>query len=175
MKVFNAILGVFSLFGAFYAMMAPARTFLTTGWIVTVLLCLWGVCALFEVFRQKGDRDKLTVGRAILALVAGVASAVVSILMLCYPGLSLPVDIIAVWIFTGWLLVSGISSIAVSVKVGKPAGGKRWIFTMIMGILTVAVGAYGVFHVLAMAQTIGILIGVMLMVYGVRLLASVFE
>lgn len=177
MKLFNAIIGVFAIFAAIYTWCYPGVSFLTYGWIVTITLCMWGVCALFEVLSKKStDTDgKLTAGSAALALLGGIAAAVLSLLFFLRPGLSLALDVIVIWIFTFWLIVSGISSILSAVTVVKPLGGSGWILTLILGSLTLLGGLYGIFHIVVMAQTIGLLLGVMLMVYGIRLLASVLE
>lgn len=177
MKIFNAIVGVFAIFASIYTMCFPGVSFLKAGWIVTIVLCVWGVCALFEALSKKmtGPDGKITVGGAILALLGGVAAAALSLVALFRPGLSVMLDLVIVWIFTFWLIVSGISSIVSAVKVVKPLGGNGWIVSLLLGGLTLIGGLYGIFHILAMMQTIGLLLGALLMLYGVRLIASVFE
>lgn len=177
MKVFNAIIGVFAIFASIYTMCFPGLSFLKAGWIVTIVLCVWGVCALFEVLTKKmtGADGKITAGGAILALLGGVAAAALSTVAVFRPGLSAMFDLVAVWIFTAWLIAGGVSSIVSAVKVVKPLGGGAWIFSLILGILTLFAGIYGVFHILVMAQTLGLLLGILLMLYGVRLIASLFE
>ncbi len=177
MKVFNAVIGVFAIFASIYTMCFPGVSFLKAGWIVTIMLCTWGACALFEVItRKQRDTDgKITVGGAILAILGGVAAAALTTVAIFRPGLSAMFDMAVVWIFTAWLIVGGVSSIISAVKVVKPLGGNMWIFSLILGILTLAAGVYGVFHMVAMAQTLGLLLGVLLMLYGCRLLASLFE
>ena len=107
-------------------------------------------------------------------LVLGIAAAVFSVLALFFPGIRAMLDIIILCMFAGWLIVSGISSIAVSFTI-KKTGSKRWILSLILGILVLIGGIYGIFHMLFVAQTIGILIGILLLTYGFRLILSVFE
>ncbi len=177
MKVFNAIIGVFAIVASIYTMSFPGVFFLKAGWIVTIVLCVWGVCALFEVLTKKlsGSDGKITAGGAILALLGGVAAAALSTIAIFRPGLSAVFDLVVVWIFTAWLIAGGVSSVVSAVKVVKPLGGSKWIFSLILGVFTLFAGIYGVFHILVMAQTIGLLLGILLMVYGVRLIASLFE
>lgn len=177
MKVFNAILGIFAIFAAIYTVWFPGVSFLNAGWIITILLSVWGACALFESLCVKSNRadNKWTIGRAILALLGGMAAAVITVISIFYPALSLAVDLVVVYMFVTWLILSGITSIVSAVKVTKKSGSKWWIVTLILGILTVIAGVYGGFHLLFMIRTMGMLLGVLLMVYGVRLLASVFE
>ncbi len=177
MKIFNAILGIFAVFASIHILAFPGLSFLKAGWIITILLCVRGACTLFEVLSKKADGPdgKQKTGRAILALLGGVAAAFVSFLAVFYPGLSLVFDIIAVVIFTVWLIISGTSSILSAVTVIKPTGNSLWIVSLILGILTLLAGVYGIFHLILMMQTMGVMIGVLLMLYGVRLIASLFE
>lgn len=177
MKVFNAIIGVFAIFASIYTIFFPGLSFLKAGWIVTIVLCVWGVCALFEVLTKKmTDTDgKITTGGAILALLGGIAAAVLSTVAIFRPGLSVMFELAVVWIFTVWMITSGVSSILSAVKVIKPQGGSVWIFSLILGILTLFAGIYGVFHILVMVQTLGLLLGILLMLYGIRQIASLFE
>ncbi len=177
MKVFNAIIGVFAIFASIYTIFFPGLSFLKAGWIVTIVLCVWGVCALFEVLTKKmtGIDGKITIGGAILALLGGVAAAALSLIAIFRPGLSVTLDLAVAGIFTAWMIASGVSSIVSAVKVIKPQGGSGWIFSLILGILTLFAGIYGVFHILVMVQTLGFLLGILLMLYGVRQIATLFE
>lgn len=177
MKVFNCILGVFAIFGAFYCILWPGVTFLNTGWIVTVLLGVWGICAIFDYFSKPKDneRPKNNAAMGVLGLIGGIAAAVISILALFMPRISIMVDVIMLYFLVCWFIISGIISIVGAVKISKVSQSKGWIFTLIMGILILLAGIYGIFHMFIMAQTAGLLIGIMLMTYGVRLICSVFE
>ena len=83
-------------------------------------------------------------------------------------------DITILGVFAGWLIIDGISSIISAVK-AKGMGGKLWIVSLICGIVVALAGIYGIFHLLFIAQTIGLLIGILLMVYGIGLILSVFQ
>ena len=48
MKVFNCIFGILSIIGAIYCMFYPGLTFLNAGWIVTILLGVWGICSVID-------------------------------------------------------------------------------------------------------------------------------
>ena len=147
MKVFNCIFGILSIIGAIYCMFYPGLTFLNTGWIVTILL----------------------------GLVVGIAAAVISILAMFMPGIRLMFDVIILCIFSGWLVVDGISSVAMSLKVKKASSSGAWLIPLFCGILVIIGGIYGFFHLIFAAQTIGFMIGVLLSIYGVKLILSAFE
>lgn len=115
MKAFNCIFGIFSVIGAIYCIFYPGMTFLNSGWIAAVLLGVWGICSIFDFSRNrcKGNKSKSEAVMGVLGLVAGIAAAVISVLAMFMPGIRLIFDIIMLCVFAGWLIVSGISSIAV--------------------------------------------------------------
>ena len=53
MKVFNCIFGILSIIGAIYCMFYPGLTFLNAGWIVTILLGVWGICSVIDYFAKR--------------------------------------------------------------------------------------------------------------------------
>ena len=176
MKVFNCIFGVFAFFGAIYSIAFPGLTFINSGWLVSILLGVWGICAIFEYAtnRKNPDSSKATGAMGALGLVAGIGAAVVSVLSAFMPSVQLLLDVTILCLFAGWLVISGITSTLVALK-AKSLGGKGWVLSLLLGILVLLSGVYGFFHLIFMAQTIGILIGMLLMVYGFRLICSVFE
>ncbi len=179
MKVFNVILGVFALFGASYCILFPGRTFLTSGWVVTMLLAAWGICAVFSFFtgKKEGKKSKSEMILGILGIVMGIAAAVITLLGIFMAPVftTLLVDMIMLAMFCIWLFASGIDSVVAAFRIKKITGSKWWIFTLIMGILILLGAIYGVFHGIFLAQVMGLGIGYMLICYGVRLIASAFE
>ncbi len=176
MKAFNVILGIFALIASFFCFMQPVRTFLSAGWIVAILLCAFGFCALFEVFRnRKKEGNGMSAVSAVIALIGGIAAMVASIVMILKPASSLFTDAFFLYILMFWLVFSGVTSIITAFKIMKPNGNKMWVFTMIWGILTILGGLYGFSHMLLMAFVVAEVIGVQLVIYGVRLIASLAE
>lgn len=176
MKVFNCVLGVFSIISAIFCIFYPGITFLNIGWIVSILLGIWGVCAIvdYALMRKKEDKLKYEAAMGVLGLVTGIAAAVISLLSLFMPQVQIILDVVILCIFAGWLIISGITSVTFSFQV-KKAGFKSWILTLILGILVLLSGIYGIFHLIFVAKTIGLLIGILFMSYGVRLILSTFE
>lgn len=176
MKVFNCILGIFSILASTYCIFYPGLTFLNVGWIVTIIMGAWGISAIIDYVanHKKGDKPKGEVAVGSLGLVLGIVAAVFSILSMFLPGIRAMLDIAILGMFAGWLIVSGIGSVAVALSARKN-GSKGWIVSLILGILVLIGGIYGIFHMLFVAQTLGILIGIMMMTYGFRLILSVFE
>lgn len=176
MKVFNCILGVFAVFGAIYCIFFPGVTFLNTGWIVTVLLGAWGVCSIFEYAnKRKENKSKAEAVLGVFGLVLGISAAVFSTLALFRADLRLILDITMLYVFCVWLMISGVNSIISSVQIKKTTDSKLWVWTLVWGILTVLCAAFGAVHPLFLAKVIGTVIGAMIMLYGFRLIFSVFE
>ncbi len=173
MGVFNVILGVFSILGSVYCMFFPGLTFLSTGWIVAFLLGVWGICAIFNYIAMKkngetGNKDTTVMG--IIGLIAGIASAVFSIIALVSPAMRGFIDLSVIGIFIGWLVVKGINDVICSIVFRKQ--NKLWVLSLILGILTAFAGFYGLYHVIFISQMLGMLAGILMMVYGVKLIAS---
>lgn len=57
----------------------------------------------------------------------------------------------------------------------KASTSKSWILALVLGIIMLIFGIYGICHLIFVARFIGIMIGVMLMSYGIKLIASLFE
>lgn len=175
MKVFNCILGLFSILGAVYCIFYPGLTFLSTGWLITILLGAMGICSIFE-FATSSDKkeNKSLAANGIVGLILGIGAAVISVLGIFSPLIRGSLDLIILLLFAFWLFYSGVASIAKSVSL-KKNGGKMWILTFILGILVLLTGIYGALHPVFTMVTIGYIIGFELIVYGVRLIASIFE
>lgn len=177
MKVFNCIFGVFSVIGAVYCIFFPGISFLNAGWIVAILIGIYGTCSIFEYFAnpvRKENKDKGFVASGVLGLVVGIAAAVLSFIAMFSTGMRAILDITILFIFVFWLINSGIFGIIGAVK-QKKSGGKLWILSLILGIAVIIAGLYGVTHLLFTAVSIGYIIGFELMIYGIRLIMSVFE
>lgn len=175
MKVFNCILGLFSILGAVYCIFYPGLTFLSTGWLITILLGAMGICSIFE-FATSSDKkeNKSLAANGIVGLILGIGAAVISVLGIFSPLIRGSLDLIILMLFAFWLFYSGVASIAKSVSL-KKNGGKMWILTLILGILVLLTGIYGALHPVFTMVTIGYIIGFELIIYGVRLIASIFE
>lgn len=183
MKVFNAIFGIFAIFAAIYCICYPGVSFLSYGWVVAVLLGGWGLCAIFDYFagrkKEKNEGEQKTENakavNGVLGLILGIAAAVMAIMAMFMPRMQLVLDIVIISMFTGWLIVNGCTSIMTALTVGRKLHTKTWGWTLAMGILVLLCGLYGIFHLFVMARTMGLMFGIVLMLYGVRLLGSVFE
>lgn len=174
MKIFNCIIGVLSILSSVYCIFYPGITFLSSGLLVTIILGAWGIGAIINYVVNKSEKQKSDAAMGALGLVAGIAAAVFSLIAIFTPAIRLILDIIILCIFAGWLIVDGIKSIAMSFNI-KKEGSKSWILSLILGVIVLLAGIIGFFNLIFLAQTIGMLIGILLMTYGIKLILSVFE
>ncbi len=178
MKVFNCILGVFSILGAVYCICFPGMTFLDAGWVVAILLGMYGICSIFEFCSNRSNKEKkkssALIANGVIGLIFGILAGVISILALFNTGVRVAIDLTILVMFAVWLVCSGVFAIVGAIK-QKKKGGKMWILILILGISLILTGFYSVTNLLLSAFTIGFMIGIELMVYGIRLIMSVFE
>lgn len=177
MKVINGIIGVLSVIGSIYCIFFPGMTFINSGWIITVILGIFGICSIIFYFtkRKSGNGTKVEGVEGVLGLVVGIAAAVVSILALCMPKIQIILDIIILIIFAIWLIVDGISSIAEAIAIQKSSKSNIWILPLVLGLIVLIMGIYGIYHLVFVAQAIGFMIGIMLMTYGIKQIIAIFE
>ncbi len=178
MKIFNCILGIFSILAAVYCIFFPGISFLNSGWIVAILLGVFGFCSIFEYCsnprrKEKKNNGGLIVG-GVVGLIIGIGAAVISLLSMFNPAIRAIFDITILMLFTFWLVFSGVTGIVNTTK-QKKNGGKMWILSLILSIAVIFAGVYGALHPIFSAVTIGYIIGFDLMIYGVKLVMSVFE
>ncbi len=173
MKVFNCIMGIFSLFAAFYCFFMPGvSALMTIGWIVTVLLGTIGFCGIFEYIRNKENKTQMVNGT--VGLILAIGAAVLSTIAMFDVELRATFDLIIVVMFALWLVLSGVDS-TVSSFAQKKDGHKLWWLSLVLGILVIIMGMYAGTHLIYATMTLGYVLGFGLTAYGIKLICSVFE
>lgn len=173
MKVFNCIMGIFSLFAAFYCFFMPGiSAVMTIGWIVTVLLGVIGFCTIFEYIRNKENKNQMINGT--VGLILAIGAAVLSTVAVFDLGLRAVFDIIIVVMFALWLVLTGVDSTVNSFS-QKKAGIKLWWVSLAFGVLLILTGMYAGTHLIFATRSLGYVMGFGLTIYGIRLICSVFS
>ena len=177
MKVINGIVGVLSIFGAIYCLFFPGLSFINIGWVITTILGIFGICSIIFYLTKKKMYENLMIEgvHGAFGLVVGIAAAVVSMLAIFVPSIQAVLDLIILIIFAIWMILDGVSSIAESFAMKKASTSKSWILALVLGIIMLIFGIYGICHLIFVARFIGITMGIMLMSYGIKLIASLFE
>lgn len=177
LKIFNCILGIFSFFAAFYCFGHPLGWFFANvGWVVAAILCVIGICSIFEYARKKENKEYIVTG--VMGLVFGIAAVVISMCILFNFKAQIFTDVTILVLFAIWLVYIGIEAIGKAIK-AKKEKAKSWWWTLILGILSIIGGFFSGTHLIqtaiGLSFGISIFFGTAFTVYGVRLIGSLFE
>ena len=178
MKVFNCILGVLSIFAAIYCFILPLDTFwMTTGWMVAVLLGVICICCIFEYAHGKKNKTLMLNGPVVLIM--GIGAAVLSTLAIINPTKwEILFSIVIVLLFSVWMVISGIESFTQAFAL-KKNNVKCWWVSLILGVFVIIGGLYSGTHILLSILFTGVflgyILGIAMLVYGIRLICSLFE
>ena len=179
MKVFNFILGVFSIFGALYCIFWPDESFLNAGWIVAMLLALLGLCTILSYFfdRKEGiSSEKNFRVDGFVGLIFGCVILAISILALFVDVISGLLLVIVLGVFTVWLLIKGITKLVKTIQKKKSTEPKGWGLMLALSIAEILIGLLGILGYFFYSKELSSLyIGIMLIVFGICLIFSVFE
>ncbi len=177
MKVINAIIGVIAILSSIYLILYPGITFINAGWIVTIVLGVFGVCSIAYYSISKKNAQTTGYGKAegATSLILGICAAAFSVLTIFIPSLQAFLDMIILIAFALWMAIDGIIEIMKAIRLKNMSTSKKWILDLILGIFILLFALYGIFHLLVFMKTLGIMIGVMVMAYGIKQIAAVFE
>ena len=148
MTVISVIFGILMVLGGFSCMFTPLATFLYTGYFIAVMLLVYGILGIARFSKKQAGGLELVI--SILAVLVGLVSVF-------RPGRTLIFDGMALGFIGAWLLVQGVASIALSLKVRSEKKG--WYWGLIAGILGVIAGLYSFAHPVLTAISVGFLIG----------------
>jgi uncharacterized membrane protein HdeD (DUF308 family) len=164
MKILTIIVGVLVTISGMYCLSMPGATFLNLGWLTGLSLAVSGVSAITVYAVRRKNKSAV-----MWDLWSGVLSVLVGALMICNLYAQLLTDIALIYMFAGWLILSGVLRIAASVKL--KAMGFSWAWILIFGALSVLLGIYSSLHPLFTAITLGYLIGFWIISAGLNLTA----
>ena len=162
MAVVSIVLGVLLAILGFLCLFTPIFTFLSIGYFIVILFFVYGVWAIINAIATK---------RVGPSLIFGILSLIFGIVGLVYPGeFTLTTDLILIYLAGGWFILMGIFSIVIAFQQKKYEGKFGW-FGLILGILSIIVGAFSFFQPQFMAVTMGILISIYFIESGINLIA----
>ena len=176
MIIFNVILGVLAVLSGVQRIAFPGVGFmLDTGWIVAILLMLWGVNTIAAYYNAKelaryGVHQYAFAGG--LGLLGGILAVVVSVMAMFSSEVQAMLTAFVLAIFGVWLLIDGISTVLMSVRVHRSMPGAPWIPGLVLGILLIVAAVFAIFDWVVAATTIDTLFGILLIMFGVRLIST---
>jgi uncharacterized membrane protein HdeD (DUF308 family) len=156
------ILGILLVILGFCCAMTPMATLVAAGYLIAIVLIISGISGILSGLRFKFYGLNFVV--SILALILGV-------LALTRPGGIETIDILLIYLFAAWLLVRGITSVSLSLRLRKLQMGSEWIFGLISGILGIILGVYSFIHPNVPGIAIGLLIGFYFIEEGIDVIA----
>jgi len=160
MKIVSIIIGIILVISGIFCFATPATTFFSIGSVlVGFLLFIMGFYQILSFFPRSS-------GSSVWELIGGILTVVVSILLLINIPAQIIIDVVLIYIFAVWILISGIIRIFVAAKF-KP---RYWGFGLAVGILSAILGLYSFFHPIITAFALGILIGLWVVAYGVSMI-----
>lgn len=169
MKKFLVILmGVLMVIGGVYGLLTPVTTFLTTGYIVGVIIfcdAIGNIVAWFNV-KKYLEISGWYLANAIISLVFGIV-VMVSIRM------QFAVDMFIVYAIAIWVIMLGISRISMAIrmkqlinKLPKIFNNKRWVEVLLFGILMVLFGILCMLKPIVLSSMLGVFISLLIIFAG---------
>lgn len=162
MSVLLLILGILMIILGISCAVTPLATLAAAGYFIAVVLIVSGISGIITGFQFKVYGMNFVV--SILALILGVLAVV-------RPGGIETIDTILIYLFAAWLLVRGISSVSLSLKLRKLDISNDWILGLITGILGIVLGIYSFIHPSVPAVAIGLLIAFYFIEEGIDIIA----
>lgn len=163
MKVLTIILGILLTICGIACIFSPGATFLATGYVLAVLLLVYGIIVIINVIRKYSSP---------IMLFAGIPAVIIGAIALFRPGSGEAFDLLLLYLFSAWFIVQGIATMVVSIRSRHFTRG--WGFGLAMGIISVIVGGYSFAHPAVSAIAIGILVGIYFIEAGISLMSLAF-
>lgn len=167
MKILLWVLGgLMSVCGVLLAA-TPLMTFWETSYFFIVLLIVYGFAAILRGITKKSFDTSFLFG--ILSLAAGLA-------ILFVPGLKFMTSTTIIYMLAVWFLLQGAVALTMGIR-GKKKGDEttKWLGNLVMAVLCLILGVYSLFHPVALAFSVGMLLGIYFIVSGINLVILGFQ
>ena len=171
MKAFNIILGVYAVFNSLYCIFWPEESVLGIGWIIAILLALWGISSIAEYFITKKSEKGLGANGGI-GLGLGITAMVISILSMTSDFLAGVFTIVVILCLALGIGILGVSELVEGAKIRKE-GGKSGGVTA-AGIFHLLAGVFGLLSIAFMSESAPLAVGIMLLIIGLGEFSTVF-
>lgn len=161
MKIVLCVLGVLMGLCGISLAATPIVTFWETSYFFVLLLLVYGAASIARGITKKEYGGNFLFG--ILSVVAGL-------LILFVPGLKFMTSSTIIYLMAVWFLLQGAVSIVLGLRSKKVgAETKKWLGSLVMGIFSIILGIYSLVHPVALAFSVGVLIGIYFIISGINL------
>lgn len=160
MKVLSYILGAILTIGGISCLFSPESTFFATGYMMAILLLVFGIFGIVGVILKR---------RMPISLLASIPATIIGIIAIIRPGTTLVFDAFMIYMFAAWFIIQGITTIIIAVQLRRQIRG--WGFTLAIGIISTILGIYAFIYPAISVVAIGIQIGIFLIETGIDIIA----
>ncbi|MBB1154982.1 MULTISPECIES: HdeD family acid-resistance protein [Amycolatopsis] len=157
----RGILGV--LFGVL-ALVWPGITVLALAFLFGIYVLIDAAGAIMQAFRPGDGTHRIAYA------LLGVLGLVAGIMTLVWPGVTV---LVLATLVGAWAVVTGIMEIVAAIRLRKQITGEA--FLIVAGALSVIAGVLVLFHPIAGAFGVALLIGIYAVIYGVTLVVLSFR
>lgn len=174
MKALRIIFGLLVIALGIVVCVNPADTSIIVVWIGA---CMFAVGAIVSCISSLAGPKKSTV-EAILSILALIAAIIIIINLFTNPGATVAtIESILIWVLLAFFLIDGIMTFVNGICIKGNAGVKA--LSIILGILMILLACFLLTRILGVTLFAfvinGLIIGVSLIVFGVKLFVSAFE
>ena len=163
MKVLTTIFGILLAIFGVVCIFSPAETFIATGYVLAILLLVYGIIGIINVIRKLSSP---------LMLFASIPAVIIGAIALFRPGSNAAFDGLLLYLFSAWFVLHGIIDIIVAIK--SHFFRRGWFWGLILGIIEIIVGGYSFAHPQVSAIAIGTLVGIYLIEAGISMIVLAF-
>lgn len=161
MKTLLCVLGVLMGLCGIVLASTPIVTFWETSYFFVFLLLVYGAASMARGVTKKEYGGNFLFG--ILSVVAGL-------LILFVPGLKFMTSSTIIYLMATWFLLQGAVFLVFGVRGKKTsAETKKWLGNLVMGVFSIILGIYSLIRPVALAFSMGVLIGIYFIISGINL------
>ncbi len=169
-RILAIFLGVLMIIGGTYCLMSPGITYVFLIWIIIASMLASSISGI----ATWSARKKAGVASG-WDLAGSIISLIFAIILIASFAMRFTTMVVLLYMVMAWMIITGITRIvqAFSLRSMFQSGdgvGRNWGWILCLGVLMVLAGMFGFAEPLTAAITIGIIIGVNLIVHGVELL-----
>ena len=159
MGIFSIILGIILIIGGVSFMFTPFATFLAAGYMIAIMLFMYGIFGVVRFFQKEAGA---------LELISSILAIIVGVIAIVRPGGTLVLDNFVLNMVSAWLLVKGLINIIVSVQGRNEIKG--WGWGVAAGVLSIVAGILSFLNPTITALTVGILMGLIFVENGIDMI-----
>lgn len=162
MTILCIILGLLMLIAGFTNLFTPLTNFLAAGYLVGILLLVYGIANLIRAISDKEH---------FLVWIMSILSIIVGVVAIVRPEGTVVLDTVILYLLAADFLVTGILQIVLAIR---SRGDRGWVLELIAGILLFLLGIFSFINPTFAAVTIGVMISFFFISTGLSLMTLGF-